>query len=207
MKHRLVFDCTLLSLLALLTIPVAAVDYEQDILPILESRCANCHLDGSSKGGIAFDLDKVGRDIGAGKKIVPGDPDASDLIERVTLPEDDGDVMPPEGKGRPLSDGDVAKLKEWIEAGAKVGNGEGETEMTEAETPAAERAKRPEPIAGAWTNTSGKTIQATLLRVEGSNAILRMGTKDYPYAISNLDATAQATIKEFDEQWKKSEAP
>ncbi|MDF1658454.1 MAG: hypothetical protein P1U58_12640 [Verrucomicrobiales bacterium] len=200
MKRNSFSVCSLLSILTGLTLPVLALDYEQDILPMLESRCANCHLDGSSKGGIAFDLDKVGRDIGAGKKIVPGDPDASDLIERVTLPEDDGDVMPPEGKGRPLSDGDVAKLKEWIEAGAVVGNEE--PEMTEAAEE--ERSERPEPIAGDWTNTSGKTIKATLIRVEGNNAILRMGTKDYPYPIANLDETAQATIKAFDEQWKKA---
>ncbi|MEM7600804.1 MAG: c-type cytochrome domain-containing protein [Verrucomicrobiota bacterium] len=189
------------SLLVLLAYPASALDYEQDILPMLESRCANCHLDGSSKGGVAFDLDKVGRDIGAGKTIVPGEPDSSDLIERVTLPEDDGDVMPPQGKGRPLSDGDVAKLKEWIEAGAVVGNEE--PEMTEAT--AEDRPPRPDPIAGRWTNTSGKTIEATLIRVEGSNAILRMGTKDYPYPIANLDATAQATIKSFADEWAKSE--
>ena len=194
-KTALVLSTLFFSSPALLSI-----DYEQDILPILENRCANCHLDGSSKGGIAFDLDKVGRDIGAGKKIVPGDPDASDLIERVTLPEDDGDVMPPQGKGRPLSENDVAKLKEWIAAGATVGNEE--PAMTEAAEE--ERPKRPELIVGSWTNTSGKTIEATLIRVDGDKAILRMGTRDYPYPIANLDAKARATIKTFAEQWTKS---
>lgn len=203
MKRNSFFDCSPFLLLALLSVQAAALDYEQDILPMLESKCSNCHLDGSSKGGVAFDLDKVGRDIGAGKTIVPGEPDSSDLIERVTLPEDDGDVMPPEGKGRPLSDGDVEKLKEWIAAGAVVGDEE--PEMTEAETES--RPARPEPIVGSWTNTSGKTIDATLIRVDGSNAILRMGTKDYPYPIANLDETAKATIKAFADQWAESEGP
>lgn len=197
---------SLLPLLPLLTVSaVSALDYEADILPIFESKCANCHLEGNSKGGVALDLDEVAKEIGSGKAIVPGDPDKSDLFEVVSLPEDDGDRMPPEGKGRPLSEAELAKLKEWIEAGAVVGDGE--PQMTETGTPPAERPRRPDPIAGAWTNTSGKTIQATLLRVEGDNAILRMGTKDYPYPIANLDATAQETIRKFAEDWEKASAP
>ncbi|MEM1440693.1 MAG: c-type cytochrome domain-containing protein [Verrucomicrobiota bacterium] len=194
---------TLLILISSLTLSVRAIDYEKDIFPIFERKCANCHVDGSSKGGVGLDLDKVGREIGEGRAIVPGNPDESDLFEVVTLPEDDNDIMPPQGKGRPLTDGEVAKLKEWIEAGAIVGNEE--PEMTEAAP--AERPQRPSPIEGSWTNTNGKTIQATLIRVEGDNAILRMGTRDYPYPIANLDATAQATIMQFAEQWEKASAP
>lgn len=99
-----------------------AVEFEADILPIFEKNCAKCHMDGGSKGGLSLDLDKVGRDIGSSKAIIPNDVEKSDLIERVSLPDDDGDKMPPEGKGRPLSSGNIAKLKEWIEAGAVVGD-------------------------------------------------------------------------------------
>ena len=111
--------------------------------------------------------------------------------------------MPPQGKGRPLSATEVAKLKEWIEAGAIVGNEE--PEMTEAAPE--EKPQRPSPIEGSWTNTDGKTIEATLLRVEGDKAILRMGTRDYPYPIENLDAAAQATIRNFAEQWENASSP
>jgi len=84
--------------------------------------------------------------------------------------------MPPEGKGRPMSTGEIAKLKEWIESGAAIGDGA--PAMEEGDKPVEGLAKRPDPIAGDWTNTSGKTIKATLVRVEGDKAILRMGTKD-----------------------------
>lgn len=73
---------------------------------------------------------------------------------------------PPEGKGRPLSVNELARLKEWIEAGAIIGAGE--PAMTGADTTEADHPKRPEPIAGAWTNTSGEIIQATLIRVGGA---------------------------------------
>ncbi|MEM6916624.1 MAG: c-type cytochrome domain-containing protein [Verrucomicrobiota bacterium] len=180
-----------------------AVDYEADILPIFERKCANCHLDGSSKGGVGLDLDKVGREIGDGKAIVPGSPDQSDLFEVVTLPEDDNDIMPPQGKGRPMTEGEVAKLKEWIEAGAIIGN----EEPTMSEASSAEKPERPAPIKGDWTNTSGKTIQATLTRVEGDKAILRMGTRDYPYPIEDLDTASREKIREFAEQWAAAEGP
>ncbi|MDF1824335.1 MAG: hypothetical protein P1U68_06815 [Verrucomicrobiales bacterium] len=194
-----------LSLLPLMTSSALALDYEADILPIFASKCAKCHLDGNSKGGLALDLEEISREIGSSKVIVAGDPEKSDLLELVSLPDDDGDKMPPEGKGRPMSDSEIATLREWIEGGAVVGDGE--PTMTEAETPDAEKPQRPEPVAGSWTNTSGKTIEATLIRVDGSNAILRMGTKDYPYPIAHLDGTAQATIKAFADQWAKAEAP
>ncbi len=179
-----------------------AIEYEADILPIFQAKCGKCHLEGSSKGGIAFDLDKVGRDIGSGKKISPGEPDKSDLLEVISLPDDDGDKMPPEGKGRPLSTAEIAKVKEWIEAGAPVG----EMATTEpAEKPASSgMAKRPDPIDGNWTNTSGKTIQATLVRVDGENAILRMRGKDYPYPISSLNADGQKIVRDFAKAWSDS---
>ena len=184
---------------------VRAIEYEADILPIFEARCGNCHLEGSSKGGIAFDLDKVGRDIGSGKKISPGDPEGSDLLEVISLPDDDNDKMPPEGKGRPLSSAEIAKVKEWIEAGAPVGEA---TANEPTEEPASSgMAKRPDPIDGNWTNTSGKTIQATLVRVDGENAILRMRGKDYPYPISSLNADGQKIVREFEKAWNDSMNP
>lgn len=194
---------TLSTLLALaaIQIPASAVEYEADILPIFQSKCSKCHMDGSSKGGVALDLDKVMKEIGSGKAIVPGDTAKSDLFEVVSLPDDDGDKMPPEGKGRPLSTGEMAKLKEWIEAGAPVGDMKPEMEE---EKPAADSLKRPDPIDGSWTNTSGKTIKATLIRVDGNNAILRMGTKDYPYPIKDLNADSQGIIRKFAEDWDKA---
>ncbi|MEM9018402.1 MAG: c-type cytochrome domain-containing protein [Verrucomicrobiota bacterium] len=184
--------------------PSNALDYESDILPIFEAKCARCHLDGSSKGGVGLDLDRVGREIGDGKAIVPGDAEESELYEVVTLPNDDGDKMPPEGKGRPMTSNEIAKLKEWIEAGAPLGSDSPGMEEKESEDSEAGMAKRPDPIDGNWTNTSGRTIQATLVRVEGNIAVLRMNGKDFDYPISNLDAKAQAIVKEFAEAWEKA---
>jgi len=188
--------------LGALAIGADAVDFEADVLPIFESKCAKCHMEGESKGGVAFDAEEIDHDIGGGRAIVPGDADGSELIELVTLPEDDDDRMPPPDKGRPLSKAEIDTLKEWIQSGASIGG----------EEPAMEKEKesddgftmRPEPIEGEWTNRAGKKIQATLVRVEGDKAVLRMNGRDYRYAISELSDADQAKVREFAEAWKKA---
>ena len=49
--------------------------------------------------------------------IAPGKPDASEVMKRVTKPDDDEHLMPPSGDR--LTPAEVAKVKAWIAAGAK----------------------------------------------------------------------------------------
>jgi hypothetical protein len=54
-----------------------------------------------------------------GKRVLaPGDPAGSLAWERVTAP-DEGERMPPAGKGQPLTANQLATLKAWIEQGAR----------------------------------------------------------------------------------------
>ncbi len=168
---------------------VSAADFKKDVLPIFESSCAKCHMGGNSKGGLALDPDQIADAIGPAGSIIPSKADASDLIRRITMEDGGEDVMPPKSKG--LASRDVKAIKEWIDAGAPL-EGEGMV----AEKPAA--AKAPQPLQGQWTNVQGKTITATLLRVEGDKAHLQMpnGTT-YPYPIGQLSPESQARVKEF----------
>lgn len=177
-------------------------EFEADIFPILKSKCAKCHMEGNSKGSLALDAADIGKAIGPSKAIVPGDTGKSDLFKRVTLAEDDEDHMPPSGKGSPLSAGEVAKLKEWIDSGAAAG---GEVATAKKEDKGAlGMAKRPEPIEGNWTNHDGKVITATLLRVDGANAVLRKEGKEFSYPIGKLSVPDQEKIREFEEAAKKA---
>ncbi len=51
--------------------------------------------------------------------IVAGDPKASELVRRITLPPDDDDYMPSDGR-KPLSSDEVHAVEQWIAAGAKA---------------------------------------------------------------------------------------
>ncbi len=93
------------------------VDYFKQIRPLLESRCYDCHQGGKAQGDLRLD-DHVSVLTGGdydGPAIVPGDIDASALLDRITS-EDEDVVMPP--KGDRLTDEEVALLRRWIKEGA-----------------------------------------------------------------------------------------
>ena len=94
-----------------------AVDFARDIAPILEFNCVSCHDSREAKADLRFDRADLFRKGGEGGPVFEsGHPGKSLMIELVSLPEDDSDVMPP--KGRLLHKHEIEKLSQWIAAGA-----------------------------------------------------------------------------------------
>lgn len=90
--------------------------FEQEVLPLLQRRCYECHShEKKIKGGLALDL-KSGWQTGGdhGPAIKPGDPAKSLLIEAVRYTNPDFE-MPPKGR---LPASEVAVLEKWIAQGA-----------------------------------------------------------------------------------------
>lgn len=100
--------------------PTKSVDFNRDIKPIISNACYRCHGPDPAerKGGLRLDTAAGAvMDLGGHAAIVPGQPDASELIKRITT--DDGDLaMPPNGAGKRLSPREVELLKAWIQQGA-----------------------------------------------------------------------------------------
>jgi uncharacterized membrane protein len=98
---------------------VAAADPYLDVVqPLLEQRCGTCHNDDKREGGFSvgsYDSTLVGGDTG--RAVVPGNLEASELLYRITLPEDDEAHMPAEGKTPPTAE-QIDILRWWIAAGA-----------------------------------------------------------------------------------------
>ena len=105
---------TLCILLA--TAQALAVDFDQDIRPLLQQHCVECHGEKKQKGELRLDAKifafKGGHD---GLAIVAGDTAKSLLFQRIHTTADD-ERMPP--KGEPLSSAQVALIQAWIQAGA-----------------------------------------------------------------------------------------
>ncbi|MCA8975398.1 MAG: hypothetical protein KDC98_11805 [Planctomycetes bacterium] len=94
-------------------------EFERTIRPILERTCTKCHNPDKTKGELLLTTVEGIRKGGEnGEVLVPGRPDESEIYVRCTLPLDDDDHMPPEGKPQPSQD-ELATLRAWIEAGAK----------------------------------------------------------------------------------------
>lgn len=101
----------------LLSAEDAKVDFVKDIQPILEFNCVSCHNADEAKGELRFDkASEFFKGGEGGQALTKGKPDDSFMMELVTLPADDTDVMPP--KGRTLYDHEIAKLRQWIAEGA-----------------------------------------------------------------------------------------
>lgn len=94
------------------------IDFAAQIQPILARKCYSCHGPDLQEGGLRFDdRETVIGEAESGKHaIVAGKADASELLRRVTL-ENEDERMPPEGKR--LSESEVAALRSWIDAGAE----------------------------------------------------------------------------------------
>ncbi len=102
----------------------AAVDYNWNIRPILSENCFRCHGPDakSRKAGLRLDLPDAAKGElpeSPGKfAIVPGKPNKSELMRRVT--STDGDVvMPPRETHLSLSAQQIALLERWIDDGAE----------------------------------------------------------------------------------------
>lgn len=92
---------------------------EDLILPALDLRCVSCHNDNKSKGDLKLtsfmEMQNGGKS--GNPLLVAGTPEESELFHRITLPREDDDFMPPDGK-TPLREVEVALIQWWIEAGA-----------------------------------------------------------------------------------------
>jgi hypothetical protein len=99
------------------------VRYGRDVLPILSAKCFACH--GPDEEGrqadLRLDLEAEAKaDRDAGRVIAPGNPDASELLIRVTSSDADV-VMPPGDSHKPLTAEQVEILRRWIAEGAAWG--------------------------------------------------------------------------------------
>src|SRR5690606_21122009 len=100
--------------------PEGALDFATAVWPILESRCLKCHGAEKPKAKLQLDTpEHILKGSEDGPVVVPGKPDESSLLQRVILPADHEDIMPP--KGDPLTADQTAILRQWIAEGANFG--------------------------------------------------------------------------------------
>lgn len=97
----------------------ATPDFDHDIRPILAEHCLECHSADKAKGGLTLlsRADAMKKLKSGAVSLVPGQPEASELIRRV-ISHDEDEVMPPKQK-TPLTAAQVETLKQWISAGAE----------------------------------------------------------------------------------------
>jgi uncharacterized membrane protein len=91
--------------------------FQHLVQPILEAKCIACHKEGKIKGELRMDqvsgLQKGGK---TGPFVIPGDLEKSLLIQRINLPMDEKEHMPPKNKAQ-LTDEELEILEAWVASG------------------------------------------------------------------------------------------
>lgn len=110
----------LVLVILLVCSPAFAVDFEKDIKPIFDERCAKCHGEEKQKSEFRLDVRDIilkGGDLGE-PGAVPGHPEKSTIYKLISLDEDHDDIMPP--KGDPLTKKQIDLIAQWIKQGVKM---------------------------------------------------------------------------------------
>ncbi len=90
------------------------VDFASEIAPLLESRCLRCHKSGNAEGDVSLETSAALLD---GGYILPGQPDASPLMDLITPPDAAARPEMPQ-EGEPLGSADLDLFRRWIEQSA-----------------------------------------------------------------------------------------
>ena len=128
---------TLVGLIVTSAVSTAAekVVFNRDVRPILSDRCFACHGPDDAKRESGLRLDRAAEataELSDGMRaIVPGKPDESELLARITSTDPDV-VMPPPHLGKPVTPAEAAILHRWIEEGAEY---QGHWAFTRVERP------------------------------------------------------------------------
>src|SRR4051812_9412569 len=99
------------------------INFGRDVLPILSQNCFGCHGpdEGSREAKLRLDThDGILREKNGFTVVVPGKPEESELIARITSKEAD-EIMPPPDSNKKLTPAQVTLLKEWVSEGAPWG--------------------------------------------------------------------------------------
>lgn len=180
---------------AILLPSAGAVDFKEEVRPILNKKCFKCHTGPKAKGSLRMDTPedfskRVGGDDPA---IIPGDPGKSLLSIKAGLPASDGDAMPPPAArsrgSEPMTAAELAVVRQWIAEGAKF-----EAGATPSEAPAAAM----KPKLRAWSNSAGAALQAAFVSFDGTTVTLQKedGSR-FTYPFANLSPESQALAKQL----------
>jgi mono/diheme cytochrome c family protein len=92
--------------------PVAAISFADEVLPVFQSRCVQCHGPDRIENGVRLDtFTNVMAGSNSGPILIPGDAGASVLVQMIVS----GD-MP--RRGPRLLPGEIETISEWVNAGA-----------------------------------------------------------------------------------------
>ncbi len=145
LRHVLMYRPSFLLLIFVLfghaDAPAQEIEFQNDILPILEKHCSECHGNGNTEGDLSLDsVADMLRGGHSGSPILSAILSDSELYLRITSLSD-GYRMPK--KGEPLPQLEIDKIAKWMQT--FKGLSENRAQVASAGIPNAQSAKNPTP--------------------------------------------------------------
>ena len=185
------------------------IQFEQDIWPIIETSCLDCHLPthvvkGKTKkpkaGLVLNSASAIMRGGDNGAVVVPGKPLKSSLFTLTMLDPDDDDVMP--AKGDALTETQQALLHNWIKQGAEFGKWVGAADTTPDGEKRVERlTTRAHPLDALGTDLQqipqtslALYTRATVTQVSKETPLLRLAYDQDPTQVTDSDIAKLAPL-------------
>ena len=101
------------------------------IQPIFEQRCISCHSHSKTKGELLMEsIQSLRKGGSSGAFLQAGSIANSLFLQRINMPLDEKEHMPPKGK-KQLTSKEIALLEWWVDQGASYTKSVGEIERTE----------------------------------------------------------------------------
>ena len=176
-----------------------ALDYVEDVLPIMREHCWKCHSNENQvKGSLALDdIDEV-RDYQIGKYniIRPGNPEESNFLEVLKLDSSHSDFMP--RRGDSLPERQITVIENWIKLGAVVDSvnpAEDEKEwLSVAPTTGVTLLQK----YVTWTSSDGKAVEARFHSLSGEAVkIVMKDGRSFTIPFSRLDPDSVEQAKKL----------
>jgi hypothetical protein len=192
------------------------IDFNTQVKPIINKKCIICHGGVRAKGGFSllFREEAFAKTASGKLAIIPGDPDHSEMIRRLTS-KDPEERMP--YKHEPLTKEEIDILREWVRQGAPWGQHWAYTPVAAPTLPAGKdpwirnnidryileklQEERLEPAGEAPVSDLLRRVSLDLTGVYPSDAVARqyLESKD-PHAYETLVDTLLAS-PHFGEKW------
>jgi len=158
---------------------------DANAMSIFAAKCQQCHGPQRQKGGVQLlPLEMIFSGSEEYWYVKKGDPGASELMRRITLPADHDDVMPPDGDM--LSAVEIKVIEDWIRSGAS-------TEIQTAPT----RQQRVNPRQWAQVLLGLELTEAQRAEVESTLAT-------YQRLNAEFDRTHRSRIRELEKRMRET---
>lgn len=172
-----------------------ALVYDIIIQPLLDQKCTGCHKPSKSKGGLLL-TDQAGLLAGgdSGPLLNTTIPAKSLLLERVHLPMEIEEHMPPEGKPQ-LSEGEIQLLEWWMANEACFDCKVGDMEDRAAVATLLEAYQAP---ADHWSKLDLEPLPIeTVQKLNAQGLAVEAAAEDSPFLLVNMARDTALNVRSF----------